>query len=241
MEDAVEKLRCSATSGGINKKGDQEVPGFDEGHSKDGAFWTAFLRQLMSRGLQGVKLVISDAHEGLKEAIRQLLAGVSWQRCRVHFTTNLLSQEPKMMQPMVAAFVRSIFAQPVKASAHVQQTAVAENLTGRIPKAAQLLIEAEEDILVYMAFPADHRRQLHPTNPLERLNREIRRRTDVVGIFRNAAAVICLAGPVLHEQHDERTAASRRYFSQESTSKLNTSSRDLLPSSCWRPITPTRL
>jgi len=172
--------------------------------------------------------VTSDAHEGLKEAIRTVLVGATWQRCRVHFMRNLLAQVPKSAQPMVAALVRTIFAQPDKASAHAQLAAVAANLAGRFPKAAQLLLEAEEDILAYLAFPAEHRRQLHSTNPLERLNREIGRRTDVVGIFPNRAAVIRLAGAVLQEQHDEWTAASRRYFSQESMSKLYRSEDETL-------------
>ncbi len=137
----------------------------------------------------------SDAHEGLKEAIRTVLVGATWQRCRVHFMRNLLAQVPKSAQPMVAALVRTIFAQPDKASAHAQLATVAANLAGRFPKAAQLLLEAEEDILAYLAFPAEHRRQLHSTNPLERLNREIGRRTDVVGIFPDRAAVIRLAAP----------------------------------------------
>lgn len=202
--------------------------GFDVGLSEDGAFWTAFLRQLIARGLRDVLLVTSDAHEGLKEAIRTVLVGATWQRCRVHFMRNLLAQVPKSAQPMVAALVRTIFAQPDKASAHAQLAAVAANLAGRFPKAAQLLLEAEEDILAYLAFPAEHRRQLHSTNPLERLNREIGRRTDVVGIFPNRAAVIRLAGAVLQEQHDEWTAASRRYFSQESMSKLYRSEDETL-------------
>lgn len=181
-------------------------------------------------GAQSVQLVISDAHEGLKEAIQKVLAGTSSQRCRVHFMRNLLAQVPKAMQPMVAAFVRTIFAQPDKASAHAQLAAVAANLSGRFPKAAQLLLEAEEAILASMAFPVEHRRQLHSTTPLERGNREIGRRTGVVGISPNAAAVIRLAGAVLQEQHDECTTASRRYFGQESRSKLYTSSGEMLQS-----------
>jgi len=214
----------------VNDKGEREVLGFDVGYSEDGAFWTSFLRQLIARGLRDVLLVTSDAHEGLKEAIRTVLVGTTWQRCRVHFMRNLLAQAPKSAQPMVAALVRTIFAQPDKASAHAQLAAVAANLAGRFPKAAQLLVEAEEDILAYLAFPVEHRRQLHSTNPLERLNREIGRRTDVVGIFPNAAAVIRLAGAVLQEQHDEWTAASRRYFSQESMSKLYRSGDEILQS-----------
>lgn len=212
----------------VNEKGEREVLGFDVGHSEDGAFWTAFLRQLVSRGLQGVLLVTSDAHEGLKEAIRTVLVGTTWQRCRVHFMRNLLAYVPKSAQQMVAALVRTIFAQPDKASAHAQLATVAANLAGRFPKVAGLLAEAEEDVLAYMDFPAEHRRQLHSTNPLERLNREIGRRTDVVGIFPNAAALLRLAGAVLQEQHDEWTAATRRYFSQESMSKLYQTENDVL-------------
>lgn len=204
----------------VNEKGDREVLGFDVGLSEDGAFWTAFLRNLVTRGLNGVLLVISDAHEGLKEAIRKVLVGSSWQRCRVHFLRNLLSHVPKSAQTLVAALVRTIFAAPDKASAHAQLETVVKNLAPRYPKVAQLLIDAEEDILAYMAFPPEHHRQLHSTNPLERLNREIGRRTDVVGIFPNRASVIRLAGAVLQEQHDEWIAAPRRYFSLESMRKL---------------------
>jgi len=204
----------------VNEQGDREVLGFDVGHSEDGAFWTAFLRRLVARGLKGVLLVTSDAHEGLKEAIRTVLAGATWQRCRVHFMRSLLAYVPKTAQQMVAALVRTIFAQPDKASARAQLATVAANLAARFPKAAELLVEAEEDVLAYLDFPVEHRRQLHSTNPLERLNREIGRRTDVVGIFPNAAALMRLAGAVLQEQHDEWTAATRRYFSQESMGKL---------------------
>jgi len=204
----------------VNGQGDREVLGFDIGHSEDGAFWTAFLRRLVARGLKGVLLVTSDAHEGLKEAIRTVLAGATWQRCRVHFMRSLLAYVPRTAQQMVAALVRTIFAQPDKASARAQLATVAANLAARFPKAAELLVEAEEDVLAYLDFPVEHRRQLHSTNPLERLNREIGRRTDVVGIFPNAAALMRLAGAVLQEQHDEWTAATRRYFSQESMSKL---------------------
>jgi putative transposase len=205
---------------GVRDNGDREVLGFDVGHSEDGGFWTAFLRHLVARGLKGVLLVTSDAHEGLKQAIRTVLNGATWQRCRVHFMRTLLSLVPKSAQSMVAALVRTIFAQPDQQAARLQLVRVAENLGSRFARAAQLLLEAQEDILAYMAFPAEHARQLHSTNPLERLNREIGRRADVVGIFPNTAAVIRLAGAVLMEQQDEWSAATRRYFSQESMRKL---------------------
>lgn len=152
---------------------------------------------------------------------------------------NLLAHVPKSAQQMVAALVRTIFAQPDKASAHAQLATVAANLAARFPKAAELLVEAEEDVLAYMDFPAEHRRQLHSTNPLERLNREIGRRTDVVGIFPNASALLRLAGAVLQEQHDEWTAATRRYFSQESMSKLYQTGNDAVQSLELLPASPT--
>src|SRR5690625_711807 len=205
---------------GVTETGEREVLGLDVGLTEDGPFWTAFLRSLVRRGLKDVLLVISDAHEGLKEAIRRVFGGSSWQRCRVHFMRNLLSQVPKSAQQMVAALVRTIFAQPDKMAAHVQLADVVDSLEQRFPKAADLLKDAEEDILAFMAFPNEHWRQLHSTNPLERLMREIGRRTDVVGIFPNRASLIRLAGAVLAEQQDEWTAATRRYFSQESMNKL---------------------
>lgn len=205
---------------GVINAGEREVLGLDVGLTEDAPFWTEFLRNLIRRGLNDVRLVISDAHEGLKEAIRKVLGGSSWQRCRVHFMRNLLSQVPKSAQQMVAALVRTIFAQPDKAAAHAQLAEVARSLAQRFPRAAQMLLDAEEEILTYMAFPNEHWRQLHSTNPLERLMREIGRRTDVVGIFPNRASLIRLAGAVLMEQHDEWMAATRRYFSLESMSKL---------------------
>lgn len=205
---------------GVTSSGDREVLGLDVGLTEDGPFWTEFLRDLVRRGLSDVRLVISDAHEGLKEAITRVLGRSSWQRCRVHFMRNLLSQVPKSAQQMVAALVRTIFAQPDKAAAHAQLAEVAKSLALRFPKAAQMLRDAEEEILAYMAFPTEHWRQLHSTNPLERLMREIGRRTDVVGIFPNRASLIRLAGAVLMEQQDEWMAAPRRYFSLASMSKL---------------------
>ena len=173
----------------------------------------------MARGLKGVQLAISDAHLGLREAIAAVLAGAAWQRCRVHFMRNLLSLVPRDAQPMVAALVRTIFAQPDAASARSQLTRVSEGLRPRFPRAAALLEEAEEDVLAYMAFPQEHWRQLHSTNPLERLNREIKRRTDVVGIFPNGTSLLRLVSAVLQEAQEE-WQTQRRYFSRESMNKL---------------------
>jgi len=204
---------------GVNQSGEREVLGFDVGMSEDGAFWEEFLRRLVARGLKGVKLVISDAHEGLKAAVKKILAGSAWQRCRVHFMRNVLSQVPKSYQGMVSSIIRTIFAQNDQASAREQLRHVVDELKNRFPKAMTILEEAEDDILAYMAFPREHWTQIHSTNPLERLNREIRRRTDVVCIFPNLEAVIRLVGAMLMEQNDE-WQVGRRYFSLESMAKL---------------------
>jgi transposase-like protein len=204
---------------GVNDVGLREVIGLDIGPSEEGAFWLAFLRSLVARGLKGVQLVISDAHVGLREAIRAILAGASWQRCRVHFMRNLLALISRDAQQMVAALVRTIFAQPDAASASSQLAKVADSLRVRFPRVAALLEEAEEDVLAYMAFPQEHRRQLHSTNTLERLNKEIKRRTDVVGIFPNQTSLLRLVSAVLEEAQEE-WRIQRRYFSAESMRKL---------------------
>lgn len=187
--------------------------------SEDGSFWLEFLRKLVARGLRGVQLAISDAHEGLRRAIEQVLVGATWQRCRVHFMRNVLSQVPKSSQSMVSSIIRTIFAQPSQEAAVMQLRQVAQQLRGKFPKAMDILEQAESDVLAYMAFPREHWRQIHSTNPLERLNREIRRRSDVVGIFPNRESVIRLIGAILIEQQDEWTVA-RRYFSLESMAKI---------------------
>ena len=204
---------------GVNQSGEREILGFDVGMSEDEAFWEDFLRGLVARGLKGVKLVISDAHEGLKGAIKKILTGSAWQRCRVLFMRNVLSQVPKNYQGMVSSIIRTIFAQNDQASAREQLRHVVDELKNRFPKAMAILEEAEDDILAYMAFPREHWAQIHSTNPLERLNREIRRRTDVVCIFPNREAVIRLVGAMLMEQNDE-WQVGRRYFSLESMAKL---------------------
>jgi putative transposase len=204
---------------GVRATGEREVLGVDVGPSEDGAFWLQFLRSLISRGLNGVQLVVSDAHEGLKAAIAAVLQGASWQRCRVHFLRNMLALVPKSAAQMVGATIRTVFVQPDAAGAHEQWRKVANSLRDRFPRVAVLMDEAEEDVLAYTAFPSEHWRQIWSNNPLERLNKEIKRRTNVVGIFPNPAAVIRLVGAVLAEQHDEWQVA-RRYFSAESLAKL---------------------
>jgi putative transposase len=207
---------------GITSDGTRQVLGLDVGPSEDKAFWTAFLRSLVKRGLKGVRLVISDAHEGLKAAISTVLSGTTWQRCRVHFMRNLLATVPQGAREAIAAIVRTIFAQPDHASAMTQLRKVAEALRSRYPQASALLEDAAEDILAYRHLPLEHQRQLHSTNTLERLNKEIKRRSNVVGIFPNPAAVIRLVGALLLEQDDEWAVAERRYFSAESMKQTAT-------------------
>jgi putative transposase len=204
---------------GVRATGEREVLGLDVGPGEDGAFWHQFLRGLVARGLAGVRLVTSDAHEGLKGAIAGVLQGAAWQRCRVHFVRNALAYVPKSAAQMVAATIRTVFAQPDAASAREQWRRVADSFRGRFPRLAALLDDAEADVLAYLAFPPEHWRQVWPNNPLERLNKEVKRRTDVVGIFPTTGAVVRLVGAVLAEQHDEWQVC-RRYFSAESLAKL---------------------
>jgi transposase-like protein len=206
---------------GVTQHGEREVLGLAVGDSEDGAFWAAFLRSLRSRGLAGVRLVVSDAHEGLKGAIAAILLGSAWQRCRVHFLRNVLARIPKGSAEMVLAAIRTVFAQPDAASAREQLDEIVEKLTPRFPVAAQMLSAAREDLLAYTAFPVAHWRKIWSTNPLERVNKEIKRRTDVVGIFPNEAAITRLAGAVLLEIHDEWQVASRRYLSEGSMALLD--------------------
>jgi putative transposase len=203
---------------GVNASGSREILGLDLHTSEDGAGWTAFLRGLVARGLHGVRLVISDAHAGLVDAIGATLPGASWQRCRTHFLRNLLTRVPKSAGPFVATLVRSIFAQPGAEAVHAQFARVVEQLAERFPAAAEMLHEAGPEILAFTGFPQPHWRQIWSNNPQERLNIEIRRRTDVVGIFPDRGAVIRLVGMVLAEQHDE-WAVVRRYMSTESLAK----------------------
>jgi len=204
----------------VNEQGEREILGFEVGHGETGALWTGFLRSLVSRGLSGVRLVTSDAHVGLREAIRSTLLGATWQRCRVHLLRDVLAHVPKGAQGLIAAFGRTIFAQPDGPSAHRQLGDVAEHLRTRFPKAAETLLAAEDDVLAYTAVPREHWSKVWSTNPLERLNREIARRTDVVGIFPNRDALLRLAGALLAEQHDEWLTADRRYLPQGSLTRL---------------------
>jgi transposase-like protein len=206
---------------GVTGEGEREVLGLAVGDSEDGAFWTAFLRSLRARGLSGVRLVISDAHEGLKGAIASVLLGSAWQRCRVHFLRNVLSRIPKGSAPMVLAVIRTVFAQPDAASVREQLDEVVAKLAPRFPVVAAMLADARDDVLAFTAFPVAHWQKIWSTNPLERVNKEIKRRTDVVGIFPNEAAVTRLAGAVLLEVHDEWQVAERRYLSEGSMALLD--------------------
>jgi putative transposase len=203
---------------GVNRDGHREILGLDVITTEDGAGWLAFLRGLVARGLSGTSLVISDAHPGLVDAIASTLTGAGWQRCRTHYMRNLLTRVPKSAQSMVATLVRTIFEQPDAASVWAQHARVVEQLTERFPAAAEHLAEAATDVLAFTGFPKEHWRQIWSNNPQERLNKELRRRTDVVGIFPNRDAVIRLVGAVLAEQHDE-WAVARRYMAAEGLAK----------------------
>jgi putative transposase len=202
----------------VNADGNREVLGLDVVTSEDGAGWLAFLRSLVARGLSGVQLVISDCHEGLRQAIAAVLPGASWQRCRTHFMRNLLTKVPKASQSMVATLVRTIFEQPDAEQVWAQHTRVVDQLAGRFGDAAAMLVDAGPDILAFTAFPVEHWSAIRSNNPQERLNKELRRRTDVVGIFPNRAAIVRLVGAVLAEQHDE-WAVARRYMSADSLTR----------------------
>jgi putative transposase len=204
---------------GVRDNGERDILGFDVGASEEEAFWLQFLRQLKERGLHGVQLVTSDAHQGLKKALSQTMSEASWQRCRVHFMRNLLAHVPKRDKAMVAAAVRTIFAHSEREAAGQQLVEVAAVLQHRWPRAAEMLLEAEEDILCFMHFPQSHWRRIYSNNPLERLNKEIKRRTNVVGIFPDREAVVRLVGALLIEIDDE-WQIGRRYFSLASMKEL---------------------
>jgi len=205
---------------GVNADGRREVLGMDIGRSEAETFWTEFLRKLARRGLRGVKLVISDAHEGLKAAITKVLHA-TWQRCRVHLMRNLLAHAGKHGRGVVAAFIATAFAQEDAAAARAQWRQVADQLRPKVPKLAAMMDEVEVDVLAYMDFPKDHRPKLHSTNPIERLNGEIKRRTDVVGIFPNEAAITRLVGAILLEQNDEWAVQRARYMTLETMAGLS--------------------
>ena len=213
---------------GANTDGRREVLGMQVGPSEAETFWTDFLRGLARRGLRGVKLVVSDAHEGIKAAVSKVM-NATWQRCRVHFMRNVSAHAGKSARRVVTAFMSAAFAQDDAPSAKVQWRKVADQLRPRLPKLASLLDEAETDVLAYMTFPAAHRAKLHSTNPLERLNGEIKRRTEVVGIFPNEAAITRLVGAILLEQNDEWSVQRSRYLSLETIASLSDNALVSLP------------
>lgn len=206
---------------GVSADGRREVLGCATGDSETEDFWTEFLRDLRDRGLTGVQLVISDAHRGLVNAIGTVLQGVTWQRCRVHFMRNVLAKVSKGHDEMVAATIRTIFAQPGQAEVRAHVDRVADMLASQFPAVAQMLLDAKADLTAFADFPLPHWRKIWSTNPLERLNREVKRRTDVVGIFPNPAALLRLSSCVLIEAHDEWQDSDRRYLSEESMALLN--------------------
>ena len=205
---------------GMNSDGRREVLGMAIGASEAEIFWTDFLRSLARRGLRGVKLVISDAHEGIKAAVSRVFCA-TWQRCRVHFARNALAHAGRSGRRVVAAFIATAFAQETAEDAKVQWRKVSDQLRPTVPKLAKLMDTAEADVLAYMSFPPQHRTKVHSTNPLERLNGEIKRRTEVVGIFPNEDAIIRLVGAILLEQNDEWAVQRARYMTLESVSQLS--------------------
>jgi len=213
---------------GVNSDGRREVLGMDIGPSEAETFWTEFLRKLARRGLRGVRLVVSDAHEGIKASVAKVLTA-TWQRCRVHFMRNALAHAGKSGRRVVSAFVATAFAQEDPASASRQWRTVADQLRPKLPKLATLMDDAEADVLAYMGFPAQHRAKLHSTNPLERLNGEIKRRTEVVGIFPNEAAITRLVGAILLEQNDEWAVQRARYMTLETMAPVSDNALVSLP------------
>ena len=205
---------------GVNADGRREILGMDIGPSEAETFWTAFLRKLARRGLRGVKLVIPDAHEGIKAAVSKVL-NATWQRCRVHFMRNALAHAGKSGRRVVSAFIATAFAQDDAAAAKAQWRKVADQLRPNLPKLAAFMDEAETDVLAYMTFPAAHRTKLHSTNPIERLNGEIKRRTEVAGIFPNEEAITRLVGAILLEQNDEWAVQRTRYMTLETIASLS--------------------
>ncbi len=222
LDARVEKVRepggvrskALVVAQGVHETGRREIIGIDVGEAETEAFWREFLRGLRARGLAGVHLCVSDAHEGLKGAIAKVL-GCPWQRCTVHFLRDMLGHCSKDQQPLVSGAIRQIFAAESAAEARERLSVAVAALEGTTPKVARLLEAAEDDLLAFMSFPAEHWRKLRSTNPLERVNREIGRRSDVVGIYPNDAALIRLAGSLLIEQNDE-WLVMRRYLSEES-------------------------
>jgi transposase-like protein len=205
---------------GVNSDGRREVLGMEIGTSEAEPIWTEFLRKLTRRGLRGVKLVVSDAHEGIKAAVSRVLCA-TWQRCRVHFMRNVLAHSGKSGRRVVSAFIATAFAQDTLEAASTQWRTVADQIRPKVPKLAAIMDDAEHDVLAYMTFPKEHRLKLHSTNPIERLNGEIKRRTEVVGIFPNEDAITRLVGAILLEQNDEWTVQRGRYMTLETIAPLS--------------------
>jgi putative transposase len=205
---------------GVNSDGRREVLGLEVGTSEAEPIWTEFLRRLTRRGLRGVKLVVSDAHEGIKAAVSKVL-NATWQRCRVHFIRNVLAHAGKSGRRVVSAFIATAFAQETAEAASTQWRAVADQIRPKVPKLAAIMDEAEHDVLAYMTFPKEHRAKLHSINPIERINGEIKRRTDVVGIFPNDEAIVRLVGALLLEQNDEWAVQRARYMTLETIAPLS--------------------
>jgi transposase-like protein len=212
----------------VNTDGRREVLGMDIGASEAETFWLEFLRKLKRRGLAGVKLVISDAHEGIKAAVQRVFQA-TWQRCRVHFMRNAMAHAGKQGKRLFAAFIATAFAQDTAEAAKAQWRQVADQIRTKVPKLAALLDAAETDVLAYMTFPKEHRVKIHSTNPIERLNGEIKRRTDVVGIFPNEDAITRLIGAILLEQNDEWAVQRARYMTLESIAPLGDDTTLMLP------------
>ena len=225
-EDGHVVNRALVIAVGVNSEGRREVLGTACGPAETEAFWLDFLRSLAGRGLSGVRLVVSDAHEGLKVAAANILQA-TWQRCRVHFMRNALGHVPRRQHQMVAAVIRTGFVQESQPDAQRQWRETADKLRQRFPRLGELMDDAEEDVLAFMAFPKEHWSQIASTNPLERVNKEIKRRSRVVGIFPNDAAIIRLVGALLVEQTEE-WHITRRYMSQESLTKVLASDSNLM-------------
>lgn len=200
----------------VNGAGQREIIGVDVLTQEDGPGWTAFLRGLVARGFSGCLLVTSDAHGGLKQAIAAVLPGATWQRCRAHFMRNVLTKVPKAAQDLVGTLIRSVFNQADEEAVYAQFDVVGEKLLEQFPNAAEIFIDAKEETLAFATFPKEHWKQIWSNNPQERLNKEVRRRTDVIGIFPNRAALMRLVGALLSEQNDEWCVAHRVYMGKES-------------------------
>jgi putative transposase len=227
--------RAVVVATGVSMTGEREVLGCAVGDTEDEVFWTEFFRSLRARGLGGVRLVISDHHLGLKAAIAKVFVGAAWQRCRVHFMRNVLSKVTKANAEMVAAAIRTIFAQPDAEAVAAQFERITATLEGQFPEVTAMLHDAREDLLAFSAFPLEHWRKVWSTNPLERVHREIKRRTDVVGVFPNDPAIDRLVTAVIVEQHDEWAVAERRYLSETSMARLRQSEPPALPTASRAP------